>query len=90
MALFYSHSPTGKVCAERPPAQTPMSTILYSSHVLVEHATREAKARKLGARFRFEPLTVETAGVHGKPTERSYLRSAEVLLRPPGQSRETI
>ena len=86
MVLQCFHSLTGEVCAGMPHVQYihHADTNIYSSTVSVQHAVREAEVRErrkhgaLRARFRFDPVTVETASVHG---ERSYLKSVDVSLR---------
>ena len=71
-------------------------TNIYSSAVSVGHAEREADERKrrkyrvLGARFRFEPVAVETAGVCGESTAALISEIGRCITEVTGESRETL
>ena len=84
------------LCWDATCTDTYADTNIYSSAVSVGHAAREAEERKrrkygaLGARFRFEPVAVETAGVYGESTAALISEIGRRITEATGESRETL
>ena len=82
------------ICRDATCTDTYADTNIYSSAVSVGHAAREAVQRKhrkaLRARFKFQPVAVETAGLYGEFTAALISEISRRITEATGESRETL